>query len=402
MRISQVEARVLRAPMGEMKAFWAEGFWEEESNSEDESLPSTNRFSKDWENGVRMRPVYPDQIETTIVRVVTDEGIEGVGQCHSPVFPQVSKLIVESVLAPVLLGETPLRTEVLWDKMFATMRQRGHVTGFMMEAISGVDIALWDLKGKAFGKPVCSLLGGPYRTKLRAYQSHLPIYNASQLSNGVQQALELGYSAIQISISGNVSKDIENVTLVRDLVGQDVDIMVDAIASLDLRTAMKLGKQLDELNVLFFEEPLSMENVEGYVELCRAFTMGIAGGEGRYTRHGFKNILERRALDVVQPDIGRAGGISECKKIALLADLQHVTYAPHISIDSAIQTAASLQLAAAIPNFLIFEHWSGRNPLGNDILKRPIPFRNGYVEVPEGPGLGIEIDYDKLETYIVG
>ena len=400
MKITKVEAKAIRAPYGEMKEFWSEGFWMTASDPTGIGT-STDKYASEWKTRTRKRPVYADHIETTIVRIYTNKGISGIGQCHSPGFPQVSKQIIEVVLTPILVGEDPLRTEYLWEKMFGMMRQRGHVSGFIMEAISGVDIALWDIKGKACGKPITALLGGPFRETLEVYQSHIPIHNSEFLKSQVQKALDLGYRALQITLSDNIQNNLDNLTIVREIAGPQIKIMVDAGAALDYRQALKLGRAFEELDILFFEEPLPAENLEGYTSLRKALDVSIAGGEGRCTRFVFKRIFEYGALDIVQPDIGRAGGISECKKIATLADAFHVSYAPHISSDSAIQTAASLHLASAIPNFLIFEHWSGKNPLGNEILLEPILFENGRVRVPDRPGLGIRVNFDALDQYVI-
>jgi len=399
-RITKIEAKAVRAPYGEMREFWSEGFWKTSSHSK--PTTAAEQYSSEWKLGLRKRPVYSDYIETTVVRIFTDKGISGVGQCHSPIFPQVSKQIIELVLAPILVGEDPLRTGYLWEKMFGTMRQRGHVTGFMMEAISGVDIALWDIKGKACEKPISVLLGGPFQDTLEVYQSHLPIHSSELLEKEVQKALDLGYRALKISLSGDVDTDLENITTVREIAGPKAKIMIEGGAALDYRQALKIGKALERLDIFFFEEPLAAENLEGYADIRRALRMAIAGGEGCYTRFGFKRIFDYRALDVVQPDIGRAGGISECMKIATLANASHVQYAPHVSNDSAIEIAATLHLASAIPNFSILEHWSGKNPLGNEILLEPISFEKGHLRVPDKPGLGIEVDYKALGKYIIG
>lgn len=399
MQITNVASYAIEAPYGEMKEFWGEGFWSNSSSKNRSDNNWVDNYNHDWSQGFRQRPVYPDKIYSTVVEIDTNEGVTGIGQCHSPAFPEISKKVVTNVLTPILLGENPLKIDYLWEKMFQSMRMRGHTSGFMMEAISGIDIALWDIKGKALQSPIFELLGGPYRKTLPAYQSHIPIHSAKKMKDKVKKSIANGYNGFQISLSGDPKTDREHIRQVRELAPRETKIMLEGGASLSYSQSLAIGKTLEEFDIHFFEEPLPAENHEGYIKLNQKINIPLAGGESLCTRFGFKDVFDDHYLDVIQPDIGRAGGITECRKIASLANLNHIDYAPHISNDTAIQIVASMHLASAIPNFLIFEHWSGRNPLGDEILIEPISLNDGSLEVPDGPGLGIEIDSDALRKY---
>jgi L-alanine-DL-glutamate epimerase-like enolase superfamily enzyme len=281
------------------------------------------------------------------------------------------------------------------------MRIRGHNTGFMMEAIAGVDIALWDVFGKSVGMPVHKLMGGGYHSRVRVYQSHLPVLPPDEMAELASKAVAHGFTAIKVTGGAGIATDIRNMTAIREAVGPDIDLMLDAGGVYDLASAIRIGRGLEKLNCLFFEDPLPPEDLSGYIALCAALDISVAMGETEGNRYQFRERLAHQAVDIVLPDISRAGGLSECHKIAILADMYNVKLCPHVSAGSAIYSAASLHLAAAIPNLLMYEYWTGYNPLGNNLLKAPLRYDAGYLEVPQGPGLGIDIDEEKLEQYAV-
>jgi len=347
--------------------------------------------------------VYPRGVQTTLVQISTDEGITGIGESHAPLAPQVSKAIIDGILAHVLVGQDPLEIDVLWEKMYSTMRLRGHSTGFMTEAISGVDIALWDIFGKVTNLPVYKLLGGAFRDKIKAYASGIPGATSEQrIANAKKFIHERGFTALKMSIGrGNLEAEIENIAAVSDAISDEAHLLVDAHGAYDAYTAINLGRELEQLNVYWLEDALPPEDDTGYKMLSDALDLAIAAGETECNRYQFRDRLSSRAIDIILPDICRAGGISECRKIVQFADSYNIPWAAHVSMGSPVHIAASLHLAAATPNFLICECPSGENPIGNNLLKEPIVCENGYFEIPQGSGLGIEFDEEELAKVTV-
>jgi L-alanine-DL-glutamate epimerase-like enolase superfamily enzyme len=277
--------------------------------------------------------------------------------------------------------------------MYAVMRGRGHSKGFVLEAMSAVDMALWDIMGKALGQPVHRLLGSYGRTTLSVYASSLLLKPVDELVREAERLAAQGFKAMKLKIGQGVEIDVRNVQAIRKALGAGVQLMVDANCSYDTLTAMQLGRRLEAEGVAWFEEPLVPENLEGYVRLCQALDMPIAGGETEFTRWSFKEILTRQAMDIIQPDIGRVGGFSEARNIAALASAFDVPVGPHTGASAAVTIAAAIQWGAALPNMLIFEHMYPPNPLREELLVEPLPTpKNGEVEVPQQPGLGIEVD----------
>ncbi len=347
--------------------------------------------------------VYPQGVQTTLVEISTDEGITGIGESHAPVAPQVSKAIIDGILAHVLIGQDALAIDVLWEKMYSTMRLRGHSTGFMTEAISGVDIALWDIFGKVTNLPVYKLLGGAFRDKIKAYASGIPGTTREQrIANAKKFIHERGFTALKMSIGrGSLEEEMENIAAVSDAISNEAHLLIDAHGAYDAYTAVNLGRFLEKLHVYWFEDPLPPEDDTGYKMLSEALDLAIAAGETECNRYQFRDRLSSRTIDIILPDICRAGGISECRKIAQFADSYNIPWAAHVSMGSPVHIAASLHLAAATPNFLICECPGGENPIGNNLLREPIVCENGYFKIPQGPGLGIEFDEEELAKVTV-
>jgi D-arabinonate dehydratase/D-galactarolactone cycloisomerase len=345
---------------------------------------------------------------TCLVRVHTDEGLTGVGECMTRLAPQATAAVV-SEIGEVLTGIDPVETSVAWELMFALMMNRGHLKGFFMEALSGIDVALWDLKGKILNRPVYELLGGAQRQKIWAYASSLRFRGIETTVEEANEFVARGYNAMKLKLGRNPHRfeaDLELATAVRQAVGPDVFLSADANCGMERTAAMQLARGLEKLNFAWFEEPLAPDDLDGYEEMARALDMPIAGGETEFTRFGFREIFNRKAMDIIQPNVTRSGGFTECMRIAAMAEAFHIPYAPHTGSGTAVCMAAELHLAAALTNFLIYEHmqsdWSKTfdNPLRNGIVKRSAErFEKGYMLLPPGPGLGIELDDEVVNRY---
>lgn len=390
MKITKVEAIGLFVPM-------------EEPIKAPISLPFAEQLAQVVFGGYR----------STIVRVYTDEGLVGIGECMTRLAPKALVAIIEDI-TPILVGRNPLEVETLWELMYGLMMNRGHRAGFFIEAMSGIDVALWDLRGKATGQPVYQLLGGKQRDKIWAYASSLRLRG---LETTVQQALDFvaqGFNAMKIKIGQNPyspSQDLQLVEAIREAVGDEVTLMVDANCGYerDVKQALRVGRALEESDVFWFEEPLSPDNIDGYVTLTRSLDLSIAAGESSFTRYDFRDLLSRGAVDIVQPNACRTGGLTEAKNIAAMSNAFHIPYAPHTGSCSAVALSVGLHLAAALPHFLIYEYmrsdWAKAqpNPLRHELVTEPIEvFEAGYMKLPpEKPGLGIELNEEILRKYQV-
>lgn len=351
--------------------------------------------------GGRHLCVYPQGEQTCLVRVETDGGPVGWGEAHAPYAPAVTQRLILDLYAPLVLGQDPMRSEPLWEKMYGSMRLRGHNTGFSMEALAGIDIALWDLRGKITGQPIHALLGGAYRPQIPTYASGIPGSSDAERQDAVRTYIAQGYTGFKLAIGRrDLREDLATVAAVVDAIGDAGQLLLDAHGAYDLGTAVKVGRELERLGVHWFEDPLAPEDHTGYAELARALDIMVVAGETECNRFQFRDRLAARAVDAILPDICRAGGITEGLKIAILADAYQTPWAAHVSMGTMVHVAAALHLGAATPNFLVCEFHPHLNRMGNDLLVNPIEPQNSYLPLPMGPGLGIEFDEAKLQPLI--
>ena len=339
-----------------------------------------------------------------IVIIETDEGLTGYGEALGP--PLVMRGIIEHQLKPLLVGEDAARITYLWEKQYCGARlglslyygrsmPDGGVPGEKMRAMSGVDVALWDLAGKAAGMPVHKLIGGAVRNRIRAYASggHGIL---GEIGDQLRSYVAKGYTACKMRVGGKdhprmVLGSAARIKEAREAIGPDVQIMLDAHGSTGVSDAIKLARAAEEYNIAWYEEPVIFQNIPGLAEVRRATSIPIATGEKLYTRFAFRDLGLARAADIWQPDVGACGGITEMLRIAALASALEFQLAPH-AWSSAFLVAASLQLAAALPNYSIFEFTQTYNPLLNDLITTELGVdQDGCIPIPQGPGLGVEI-----------
>lgn len=347
------------------------------------------------------RCLFSDCLETTLVRVTTDDGIVGIGEAQAPVGPEISTMIVNKLLAPLIVGSDPGDVDVLWHRMYDSMRDRGQVGGFMLDAISAVDIALWDAFSKAMGVPIYRLLGGRYRDRLPLYVSGISGKTRDERMHNTEEHLARDFRAFKIIIGLSAEEDVDESRAMRETVGKSTRLMADAHWMYDVPTAIAVGRELETLDFTWLEAPTVPEDLKGYVEIAAALRLAVSEGETKRTRFEIHPFLEQRAIDLVQPDVGRAGGISECRRIAALAETYHLPYAPHLGLSMGIYIAASVQLAAATPNFLTFEYQPSVQSWANQLLTEPFIPEHGDFIVTDRPGLGTDVRWDAVEKYVV-
>ena len=350
---------------------------------------------------------WADTRATTLVRIRTDDGVQGVGECCGP--PESAKVIIDQLYAPFLIGRDPFESDVLWMELFQKYRQYAR-RGLAAQALGGIDIALWDVKGKAVGKPVHQLLGGAFRLEVDAYATGMYYTDgpdqAKRLADEAVGYVQQGFKAAKMKVGFGLKEDIENVRAVRAAVGGDVDLMVDANYAYDARTAIRLGKELERQNVAWFEEPVTPDNVDGYREVKDALSIAIAGGESEFTRFGCRDLLTRRAVDIIQPDVCSCGGISEAKRIADMAHALHIQTTPHVW-GTNIGRAACLQLVAALPptppslNGTVppFEYDNTEHPIRDAITEESFEVMDGRIAIPSRPGLGVTLNDEAVGRF---
>ncbi|MBX6771728.1 MAG: galactonate dehydratase [Chloroflexi bacterium] len=334
------------------------------------------------------------------VKLVTDEGLHGWGEGTLEGREQTVRTAIHE-LGEYLIGKDPTAVEHHWQAMFRHGFWRGGVV--LNTALAALDQAMWDLRGKAAGLPVYRLLGGPTRDRIRLY-THVGIYDPGQMIEDAQRDLEAGFTAVKTGAwAGDtglaepqaIAAFAERVARLREVVGPDVDILIDNHGRSRPSTAVRLMKALEPYRLFWFEEPTQPDDLEGLRALRQAgATMDLAAGERLYSKWDFRPLLEQRLVDVIQPDLCHAGGITECKKIAAMAEAYYIQVAPH-SPQGPVSTAAAAHLAMAIPNFQILEYVHSQ-PWRDRVLKEPWPVKAGHLVVPERPGLGVELDVDAI------
>ena len=344
------------------------------------------------------------------VEVHTDEDITGVGECTAA-YP-IGGLAVEGAvreLAPLLIGQDPFGIESLCYFMYHESFWGMSKGPFVCSAISGLEQALWDIKGKAMKAPVYEMLGGQVRNKIRVYANTWT--GQRKLQDYVEfavKAVEKGFTALKLYPFGEEEmvkserEVVDRIGAVREAVGDEIDIMIDGgwmyLASAS--AAIRVGKKLERFNPLFYEEPLAPDNIDAIAEVAANLNIPVAAGERIYKTSGFREYLNKKALKVVQPDVGVAGGILELKKIAALAEAHSVLVAPHNS-NGPVATASTIQLDACITNFLIQEVFPFDPPWHYNLVDEAYEKRikNGYLEVPRKPGLGVELNHKEIAEH---
>ena len=338
---------------------------------------------------------------TTLVKITTNQGIIGWGEAHAPLAPAVHAKIITDFLGPIIMGEDARNIGPLWDKMYSSQRMRGYSTGFYTDSIAAIDIALWDILGKFANVPVYQLLGGKYRDQI-------PTYQGAGSAEDAQKAMEEGFTAVKMGFNKSASQGFDVVAEVSEAIGDKGQLMIDSLGAFKLHEAISVGRKFDELgNIGWFEDALMPEDIMGYSKLAEALDTAVCVGETYANRFQFRDLFLKQGADVINPDVGRAAGITECKRIVDMADTFGVLWSPHVSSGMPPYVAASLHLAVATPNAVIMEGGhiykatDVRGSKGNVLLKEPIEFQPGYAVVPERPGLGIEFNEKELEKIIV-
>jgi galactonate dehydratase len=362
-----------------------------------------------------------------LVQVRTDEGLSGVGDASVAYGAGATAAagMIKDLAERFLMGKNPFRIEALWSEMYDHSFWAKGGGPIIFAGISAIEQALWDIKGKALGVPVYEMLGGKIRDKARVYANGWSFRCATpdQFAREAERVVRDGYTALKLYPLGSPdpgSPDgllrhvslraidraaeklaVERIRAVRDAVGPEVDVLLDMSAELTTDAIIRIGRQVEDLDIFFFEEPVDPFDVEALKKVSEQVHLPIAVGERLYTRYGFRRVMESHAADILQPDIGNTGGIMEAKKIAAMAEVYSMRIQPH-TCASPVATAAALQLDACIPNFVIQELYPYRLPQHFDVVDQA-PERqmeNSYLPIPDRPGLGVELVEEQVSPFL--
>lgn len=363
---------------------------------------------------------FPER-NSLLVKIETDEGIYGWGEGgqYGPAEPV--KCVIDCILAPMLIGQDPLHKGILWDTMYQSTRDFGQ-KGTYIEAISAVDIALWDICGKALGVPAYILMGGKKRDSVAGYATGCyyrgeDVFDVDAAVLALQKEasgyVEAGFEMLKIKVGLlSVEDDAKRVRAIRSAVGDKIKLFCDCNHAYNAYTAIRMAKHLEENDVLFMEEPVVPEDFEGYKRVRAESKIAIAGGECEYTAYGFSKFMKEGCIDIAQPDICVSGGLTEFQRILAVADVNGVAVCPHVW-GSGVALAAALNAIAAMPlrphtanpvpfqNEPMVEYDRNFNPLRDELLTENFQLEDKSVKIPDGNGLGIDIDMEVLRKYAV-
>jgi galactonate dehydratase len=357
----------------------------------------------------------------TFVKLTTDNGITGIGECYGATFgPKAMTAMIEDTFGRYIEGMNPFDTEAMWRKVYGsgyTLRPDASLMG----VLSGLEIALWDIKGKALGQPVYNLLGGRVHEKLRAYtyiypdlakgQTDAVYWNAEQSAERAAHYVKQGFTAVKFDPAAPYSAfdprqpSLESIDLcvkfcklIREAVGHKADMLFGTHGQFTTSGAIRFAKKIEPYDPLWFEEPVPPEMPEEMALVARATSIPVATGERLTTKYEFARVLEHRAAGILQMALGRVGGLMEAKKIAAMAEAHYAQIAPHLYAGP-VEGAANIHFAATLPNFLILESIESWGGFHAQILKKPIQFDQGFVMPPSEPGLGIELNEDVARAH---
>ncbi len=357
------------------------------------------------------------------VKIETDAGVTGIGEC---VHGGLQAIAIIGYLAPKIEGRDPFAVDAIFEEMRRSHVFDGGNAGALITALTGIEIALWDLKGKALGVPVVELLGGKFRDKIRVYADCQvePGMDFDEIKKVVEGVVEKGFTALKIDLDigayttgrqfdRSLLRDKFNYTasereheimlqmidMVTEAAGSDVSVAADVHTRLDVPSAIRLARDLEPYHLMWLEEPVPAENVDAMREVTRSTTTPICSGENLYLRHGFRDLIEKQAVNIIMPDIPKCGGLSECRKIANMAEIYYIPFAPH-NVSSPIGTLASAHVCASVPNFLVLEfHWLHRDYWSTIIQEKEDIIKDGFITIGDRPGIGVELDEEVGRQY---
>ena len=353
-----------------------------------------------------------------LVKVYSDEGIWGIGECY-PSAPGNGIQNIVRHMKELLIGEDPRNVDMLYEKIKRAFLFTGAQAGAVVTALTGIESALWDLTAKSLGVPIYQMLGGKFRDKIRIYADcHAGRDESPEAyAEEAQRVVAMGYNAIKFDVDDIDNPDkldrwnwsvtpkelegmVKRVAAVREAVGPYIDIAIDMHGRYNIDAACKVAKEMEPFNLMWLEEPVPPENVDAMLKVKQSTSTPICAGENLYTRFGFRELLQKQAVDVIMPDVAHTGGLSEARKVANMAEVYYIPFAPHC-VSSPIGMMAACHVCASVPNFLVLEFHGLRSPQWNDLIVGDKPLiQNGYITLPDKPGLGVELNDEVARRYV--
>ena len=348
------------------------------------------------------------------VRVYTDEGLTGTGEC---VHGGAGCANIIDTVKRHFIGADPLDIDCLFEKTRRAYIFDGALAGNLVTALTGIEIALWDLAGKALDVPVYRLLGGKFRDKIRIYADSGGGKTPESYAERAKEVVALGFNAIKFDIDdagdpqkldrwnwsvtpGELQNMVDKVAAVREAIGPQVDLAIDMHGRYDTHTGIRVACALEPYNLMWLEEPVPPENVDALREIKQSTRTPICVGENLYLRYGFRDLIEKQAVDIIMPDIPKCGGLSESRKIANMAEVYYIPMAPH-NVSGPLGTIASCHVCASIPNFLVLEWHRRGDPNWDKLVITESPLiQEGYITMPDAPGLGVELNDEFAQTLL--
>jgi len=344
------------------------------------------------------RAVYSPNAEGMLVRIATDGGIEGFGEAQAPIVPDAVAAVVRELLAPVLIGADPQNPAVLRDRLYDLMRERGHDAGLIPDAIAACDMALWDIAARAAGLPLHRMLGGAYRETLPCYVSGVPAASLGEELDAIAGWIERGFGRFKFSYPPGIASHVSHLAAIRERFGDGIQIMIDAHWAYTVREALDLDRALEPFNVHWIECPCAPENAANQARVGLRMKAAHALGEEYRTRYHFQDRLARGAIDIAQPDVGRAG-VTEALRIAALCEAHDVPLAYHLGAGLGVYMAATLHVAAATRSLGVVEFQPTQTAVADRFFSPSLQPCRGEYALPPGPGLGVTPDLEALRRH---
>lgn len=367
---------------------------------------SPNRFpGTDYYFEPQWKHAYSRLTESCLVKITTNSGLIGWGEAQSPLVPEVSATLIAKLMGPAILGLDPTNTDSIYDRLYNLSHARGHTSSYTIDAITGIDLALWDIKGKAADKPVNHMLGNVVNPQLPLYISGLRRPELTDRVSLAKQKISEGFKGVKIFAGTGVKATLDELESIRAAIGPDAELALDAICCHDYETALQIGLGLDRLNAMWFEAPLEPEDIAGHAKLAKNIKTPVAIGEPLRTVREFEPWLASNAMRIAQPDIVRCG-ITGGQRIINKVTEKSLKVSPHIGVCTAIGVAATWHVTSILKNTTTQEHQLDMFEIANKILDTPLKVKFGKAIVPEGIGLGISVNEDFVrknssETWMV-
>lgn len=337
---------------------------------------------------------------SVIVKVIAEDGMVGYGECWGLPNPKPAAILVNELIAPMLVGKDARDTSVLFGQLASFAERIGHTRGITMEAIAGVDIALWDLKGKLLNVPAHTIMGGKHHERIECYASPIQYFATTQETRArTREMLDLGFQAVKVKVGRGIETDLAHVAAVRAEAGSHVRIMLDMNCGYDVRSAIQFAREVEPIGITWFEEPIPPEDIDGLAAIHRAIHIPLATGENEFTASGYREMVKRGAVDILMPNISRVG-VTGMLNIHALARTFGVRLAPH-GVGAGITIASTIQTLAACSEAYLFEYNQLLNPLRHEIIEGFPNFQDGFMEVHDRPGFGYVLNEESLVKYRV-